>query len=94
MLTLELLLILAVVVHTTIAVLHGSPRSLVMASTLFVTVIYVYKTYGTLYEESMLTWEAGRVEVATPHGSAATAGHTDRQGKPWAPSHTLTSPSL
>ena len=58
MLTLELLLIVAVVVNTTFAVLLGSPRSLVIASTLFVIVIYAYKAYGSVYEESRETWES------------------------------------
>ena len=57
-LTQEFMLTLAIVVNITFAVLHASPRSLVMASTLFIIVIYAYKTYGTLYEESRTTLES------------------------------------
>ena len=60
MLTQELLMIVAVVVNTTFALLHGSQRSLVMASTLFV--ICAYKTYGTMFEESRATLESWKRE--------------------------------
>ena len=71
------MLIVAIVVNTTFAVLHASLRSLVVASTLFVIVMYAYRTYGTMYEESRATWEAGSVKVEARHGSVATAEHTD-----------------
>ena len=58
MLTLEIIIVIAIVVNTTFTVLHGSSRSLVIASTLFVIIIYAYRTYGTLYEESRVTWES------------------------------------
>ena len=58
MLNHEFMLITAIVINATLAVLHGSPRSLVLASALFVIIIYVYKTYGSLYEESRVTWES------------------------------------
>ena len=59
---LEIIIVISIVVNTTLAVLQGSPRSLVFACTLFVIIMYAYKTYGTLCEESRATWESWKRE--------------------------------
>ena len=51
----EVLAIVTIVVNTTLAVVHDSPRAFVIALMLFTLLIYSYKTFGTVYEESKMT---------------------------------------
>ena len=55
MLSNEILAIVTIVVNTTLAVVHESPRALVIAMMLFILLIYAYKTFGTVYEEGKVT---------------------------------------
>ena len=57
MLNTEFIVIVGIVINATFAVLRGSPRSVVIAFSGFVLVIYGYKIFGTMYEESRVTLE-------------------------------------